>query len=167
MKKFCYLFTVLTMLMFISCSSNDDSMDVNLTPAEIKALLEGTWTVNGELRVSNSKQKESFDGRYKGMIEFKGNKYTFKVTEGDKYTVVEDYSIYLAEAIVCHTYEYSIVKIDGKKYIKFRTHLGVPSGTFNFEIVSLNNNSFKLILDTDNVVDNEKVGRIYMSMYSN
>ena len=154
------------MLMLFSCSSDDDSSDVNLTSAEILALLEGKWMVSGELSTTNSETQESIEDRYKGMIEFINNhKFSFTVSEGNKYNV-GDFSIYPEEIFVNDAYVYSLLKKDGKNYITFSTLLPQPSNFFNFEIVSLNKNSFKLVLDTDIVIDNKTVGRIYMTMYS-
>ena len=162
-RLFGFLLVMGLLPIFVACSSDDDSSDVNLTSDEIVTLLKGKWEVSGELRANNTEIGETFNGRYKGTIEFKDNqKFTFVVTEGDKY-YTDDISIYLEEVLVNDNYKYSTLKKDGKNYIAF----GSNNQPYNFEIISLKKNSFNLVLNTDNVVNKKTVGRIYMTMYSN
>ena len=152
MKKiFGFLFIMGLMPIFVACSSDDDSSDVNLTSDEILTLLKGKWEVSGEFRANDTEAGKTFDSRYKGTIEFKDNeKYIFSVTEGEKYN---SSSTYLVEGIVNNRNYYTTLKKDGKNYISFRSRYSYS----DFEIVSLNKNSFKLVLNTNNV---------YMTMYS-
>ena len=174
MKRISF-WSIMMMLMFAlplmtACGSDDNEISgSSYTTDEIIALLNGKWVVSGELSEINTKSGENFNGRYKGTIEFKGDKYTFDVTEGDKYNT-DGYSRYLEEIIVGTNGKYTIIKKEGKNYINFNS-----MRDYSFEIVSLNKNSLKLTLDTDHVIFFDKNiylvekngGHIYMTMSSN
>lgn len=157
-----------------ACGGSDDDDSYNtsgLTSEEIVGLLEGKWDVHGESRFI-SKENESlysYEGNYKGTIEFeKDGSFKFKIIEYDndevKYTNYKDnttkYLHYNVKSmyylIVDDDFRYAVKK-GNKNYIEFRYN----DDLFDFEIVSLKPNSFKLVLNK-----NSPSGEKYMTMIS-
>ena len=171
-KNFLHLMATMMAAMlsvgFASCNSDDDENGLaELTHNQIIELLEGKWEVYGELKCIT--KGINFDGKYKGLIEFYGDKkFKFSVIEGDKFSSVtnnlgEISPVYLEEYIVDDYYNYTILKKNGKNYIVF----GSTYYPYNFEIVSLKTNSLKLILNQDVIDDEQVTGHLYMTMISN
>lgn len=154
----------------LSCSSDDDGVS-NYTSEEITELLKGKWTISGDIKCKTS--NINFDGYYKGTIEFKDkNKFTFSITEGDKYKYeynvdgkIYERSTYLESSFVYNLDEYKILKRGGD------TYLVLGYSRYPFKIVSLKKNSLKLVLDED-IIDSyllhydKENGHVYMTILS-
>jgi hypothetical protein len=171
------MLAVLIVPVMVACGDDDDSDGGGtsaFTESEIVELLTGKWEVYGECEFTNYDTKESFSDNYIGNIEFKADKtLKFKVSEGTKYSdtytydgQTYNYDYYIEEAIIDTNTKYSVLKKGGRNYIS----LGSSSDPFNFEIVSLTKNTFKLKLNYDVYDPDNKarvIGKIYMTIISN
>ncbi len=177
MRKMKFLSTILlavmTMSTMVACSSSSDDEDgggVSYTESEIVELLSGTWKVSGDLKVVEKETGKVLEGNYDGNITFTSSQKvifgsTSNCTRNDFDT--QDYSDnnrfmnhkVNSQYILCSTYrDYEIVKKNGKIHLDLS-----PYHKYFFEIVSLNKNTFKLVLNQDC----DDGTHVYMTVISN
>ena len=151
--------------MLVACSKDDDDNNVSdvaqLTEAEIVELLQGEWDVHGDIKF-HSASGSKFEDNYKGNIKFiQKNKFRFKVTEGNKY---KNWG-YIEELFVDDQFGYTLLKKNGRRYIVFNSTQ--EPYEFEFEIVLLKANRFRLVYDQDVSDEGKQLGSLYMSIISN
>jgi len=159
-KRILNLMCVLCLLAFTAaCSSDDDNKAAELTSGQIAKLLHGAWEVNGNTSISDAIGDRTFKNEYKGIFYFDENgSCLLRITEGTKYN-----NIYLENYYV-NGENYTIIKKDGKNYIFFGRDDQTP--IFYFEIVSLSENSLRLVLDQEIFDEDEYLGKATMTIVS-
>ena len=184
-KSFYLMITMLALMVaalgFTACSRDDedDNSVSGLTSDEIEGLLIGKWEVHGEIRYKIS-PKRTLKKSYKGTIQFNWNEFRYnKIWEETDEEATEEayYSRHLLRdyAYQCLNFgdntPYTIARIGRKNYIVFTSvYKGKNSvnedtkHTYNFEIVSITDKSFKFVLDTDDPYPYP--GKLYMTMIS-
>ena len=131
--------------MMVACGGDDDNNNNNnlsYTSDEIVELLTGTWAIQGEYRCAeNENTTNAF--HYTAQIQFKANK-SFQV----KNLTIDETK---ATVFLSNYHGYEIIKKEGKTYITFVLYENIGNGTAyrkeDFQIVSLNKNSFQLIYE--------------------
>ena len=162
------LLTAMALSSMVACSSSDDEDGggVSYTESEIVELLTGKWGVSGDLKVVENETGKVLEGNYTGHITFSSSKSistgsTSHCTRNDFDTEGLSDDSYMNHQIFYNYFfgsRYEIVKKDGKIYICIG-----PYSQNLFEIVSLNKNSLKLVLNQD-----WKNGtHVYMTVVSN
>ena len=160
---FSLLFGLGLLTLLVACSKDDDNDSgvAELTEAEIVELLQGEWDVHGEIKFHPA-SGANFEDNYKGNIKFmENNKFRFKVTEGNEY---KNWG-YLEEIFVDDQYRYTLLKKNGRRYIVFVSRQ--EPYEFEFEIVLLKANRFRLVYDQDVSREGKHLGSLYMSIISN
>ena len=137
-----------------ACGSDDDGGSggsVNYTSDEIIELLKGKWEVYGHVKrtSSNTDIVENIDGDYTGDIEFKDgqkvrvNSSTIQMVKMKVGGLYQDYPLTL-DFFIDESSKYKIIRKNGAAYISFKPDSKFP---YDYKIVSLNKNSFKLVMD--------------------
>ena len=169
MKKEKNIWAILMMVLisagFISCGSDDEEgNNISYTETEIVELLSGKWEIAGVINISSEFGESVRD--YTGTIEFKNNNRC--IITGSYIYEVDGREQEMSLHSLFPSNSYSVLRKGGKSYIGFGTN---NSGIKNFQIVSLNKTSFKLVYDetiksktsTSETID----VHYYITMYSN
>ena len=170
------LLTVMMLPVMVACGGDDDDIDgggITYTEAEIFDILNGQWAIKGEINTEDQNgEKRKAD--YSGKITFSVSGKNHYVSDLSDITMVDDGTkklnflrnfIRVGSSTFKDYLAYRVLKKDSKTYLCFQSYLG-DNGCLNYQILSLNKNSFKLVLDYNVYSDNKNLGRIYMTMIS-
>lgn len=127
--------------------SGNDGSAAAYTEEEIIDLLQGTWSVGGDLSITFADSEESVSSDYSGTLQFsqKTSKYyKFKIDSS-----TEDFVKYFISSFIPDYSEksYLLLKKSGKYYVAFGKYNYNSERTF--EIVSISKTTFKMVMDAD------------------
>ena len=169
----------MTLPMMIACSSDDEgeensrsNVDTNAyTAQEIVDLLTGKWIIYGKFEgyyiIKNLDMREEFE--YTGTIEFKADKKVKIQSDKIPVKIVRNGQVEEIYHSLNNMFDsYSIYKKEGRNYISFneKNPNSISLFSYDYQIESLDKNTFKLILDQDILYEDNVIGHVHMTMIS-